>query len=174
MTSQSNTEPTRFVEAGGTRFAYRRFGDPIGTPIVLLQHFMGNLDNYDPAITEALAMGRDAPLFRKVYTPQDLMWLPIFFSPSDAFSGRPRVGSGCTGQLRLPQANPPRGACGQRQRRHRRPHGQLVHPPAEPAKRRADPLSGLEPRIAVSVHRTVQPVRDRLPRSLGARNSRMV
>jgi pimeloyl-ACP methyl ester carboxylesterase len=25
-----------------------------------------------------------APLFAKVYDPQDLMWLPIFFSPSDA------------------------------------------------------------------------------------------
>src|SRR5258705_11814803 len=58
MTSRSNTAPTRFVEAGGTRFAYRRFGDPMGTPIVLLQHFMGNLDNYDPAITDALATGR--------------------------------------------------------------------------------------------------------------------
>jgi pimeloyl-ACP methyl ester carboxylesterase len=161
--------PTRFVEADGIRFAYRRFGNPIGTPIVLLQHFMGNLDNYDPAITDALAMGREviltdnagvglstgaapetvagmardaaslidalglehvdlfghsmggyvaqqiavdrpdlvrrlilvgtgprggdgmgelasdvAPLFGKVYDPQDLMWLPIMFSPSEA------------------------------------------------------------------------------------------
>ena len=53
-----NTAPTRFVEAGDVRFAYRRFGNPAGTPIVLLQHFMGNLDTYDPAITDALA--RDA------------------------------------------------------------------------------------------------------------------
>jgi pimeloyl-ACP methyl ester carboxylesterase len=164
-----NTAPTRFVEVDGIGFAYRRFGDPIGTPIVLLQHFMGNLDNYDPAITDALAAGREviltdnagvglstgeapdtvaemardaislidalglervdlfgfsmggqvaqqitvdrpelvrrlilvgtgprggedmerlaagtAPLFEMVYDPQDLMWLPIFFSPSDA------------------------------------------------------------------------------------------
>jgi pimeloyl-ACP methyl ester carboxylesterase len=162
------TAPTRFVDVGGTRFAYRRFGKPTGTPVVLLQHFMGNLDNYDPAITDALAMGREviltdnagvglstgaapetvagmaadapslidalglqqidlfgfsmggfvaqqiavdrpellrrlilvgtgprggdgmgqlrpdvAPLFGKVYEPQDLMWLPIFFSPSE-------------------------------------------------------------------------------------------
>ncbi|MCU1456442.1 MAG: alpha/beta hydrolase [Actinomycetia bacterium] len=169
MTSQSNAAPTRFVEANETRFAYRRFGEPIGTPIVLLQHFMGNLDNYDPAITDALAMDREviltdnagvglstgaaqdtvagmardaaslidalglepvdlfgfsmgghvaqqiavdrpervrrlvlvgtgprggdgmdqlapdvAPLFGTVHDPQDLMWLPIFFSPSEA------------------------------------------------------------------------------------------
>jgi pimeloyl-ACP methyl ester carboxylesterase len=161
--------PTQFVDASGIRFAYRRFGNPIGTPIVLLQHFMGNLDNYDPAITDALAeghevvltdnagvglstgvapetvagMARDAAslidalglehvdlfgfsmggyvaqqivvdrpelvrrlivvgtgprggdgmaqlapdtarLFGKAYDPQDLTWLPIFFSPSDA------------------------------------------------------------------------------------------
>jgi pimeloyl-ACP methyl ester carboxylesterase len=170
MNSQShthNTAPTQFVEADGIRFAYRRFGNPIGTPIVLLQHFMGNLDNYDPAITDHLAtdreviltdnagvglssgtapqtvaeMARDAaslidalglehvdllgfsmggfvaqqitvdrpelvrrlilvgtgprggegmgqldadvaPLFATAYDPQDLMWLPIFFSPS--------------------------------------------------------------------------------------------
>jgi pimeloyl-ACP methyl ester carboxylesterase len=167
MTSQHNTAPTQFVEANGTRFAYRRFGSPGLTPIVLLQHFMGNLDNYDPAITDALATGREviltdnagvglstgtapetvagmardasslidalgldhvdlfgfsmggfvaqqiaidrpelvrrivlvgtgprggegigqlepdvAPLFTTTYDPQDLMWLPIFFSPS--------------------------------------------------------------------------------------------
>ena len=168
MTSQSNTAPTRFVDADGTRFAYRRFGNPLGTPMVLLQHFMGNLDSYDPAITDALAMGREviltdnagvglstgaapqtvagmardaaslidalglehvdlfgfsmggyvaqqiavarpdlvrrlilvgtgprggdgmgqlapdvAALFGKAYDPQDLIWLPIFFSPSE-------------------------------------------------------------------------------------------
>jgi pimeloyl-ACP methyl ester carboxylesterase len=167
MTSHHNTAPTQFAEANGTRFAYRRFGNPGGTPIVLLQHFMGNLDNYDPAITDSLATSREviltdnagvghstgrapetvagmardaaslidalglehvdlfgfsmggfvaqqiavdraelvrrvvlvgtaprggegvgqldpdvAPLFGATYEPQDLMWLPIFFSPS--------------------------------------------------------------------------------------------
>jgi pimeloyl-ACP methyl ester carboxylesterase len=164
-----NAAATRFDEVDGIRFAYRRFGNPMGEPIVLLQHFMGNLDNYDPAITDALAMGREviltdnagvglstgeapetvagmardaaslidalgledvdlfgfsmggfvaqqiavdrpelvrrlilvgtgprggegmdqlapdvAPLFGEDYDPQDLMWLPIFFSPSEA------------------------------------------------------------------------------------------
>jgi pimeloyl-ACP methyl ester carboxylesterase len=164
-----DTAPTQFVEVNGIPFAYRRFGKPIGTPIVLLQHFMGNLDNYDPAITDALATGREViltdnagvglsagavpetvagmardaaalihalgleqvdlfgfsmggfvaqqiavdrpglvrrlvlvgtgprggegmdrlaagvePLFEQVYDPQDLMWLPIFFSRSEA------------------------------------------------------------------------------------------
>ena len=171
-----NTAPTRFAQVGGGRFAYRRFGNPIGTPIVLLQHFMGNLDTYDPAITDALAAGREViltdnagvglstgaapetvagmardaaslidalhleqvdlfgfsmggfvaqqiafdrpelvrrlmlvgtgprggdgmdqlapdvvPLFTTPLEPQDLMWLPIFFSPSDVSQGAGRT-----------------------------------------------------------------------------------
>src|SRR3984885_9044987 len=57
-----NTAPTRIAQAAAMRFAYRRFGNPAGTPIVLLQHFMGNLDNYDPAITDALAARREVIL----------------------------------------------------------------------------------------------------------------
>src|SRR5690349_22728523 len=57
-----DTAPTRFAQVGENRFAYRRFGNPVGTPIVLLQHFMGNLDNYDPAITDALASRREVVL----------------------------------------------------------------------------------------------------------------
>jgi pimeloyl-ACP methyl ester carboxylesterase len=55
--------PTRFVDVGGTRFAYRRFGTPGGPPVVFVQHFMGNLDNFDPAISDALAPGREVILF---------------------------------------------------------------------------------------------------------------
>jgi pimeloyl-ACP methyl ester carboxylesterase len=61
-THTHNTAPTEFIDAEGTRFAYRRFGEPGSTPLVLLQHFMGNLDNYDPMITDALAMGREVIL----------------------------------------------------------------------------------------------------------------
>ncbi|WP_329045598.1 alpha/beta hydrolase [Amycolatopsis sp. NBC_01488] len=58
-----HTAPTGFVEAKGVRFAYRRFGNGPGRPIVLVQHFMGNLDNFDPAITDGLAAGREVVLF---------------------------------------------------------------------------------------------------------------
>jgi pimeloyl-ACP methyl ester carboxylesterase len=57
------TAPTQFLEAGGLRFAYRRFGTPDATPLVFTQHFMGNLDNFDPAIADALAPGREIILF---------------------------------------------------------------------------------------------------------------
>jgi pimeloyl-ACP methyl ester carboxylesterase len=57
------TAPTQYLDVGTTRFAYRRFGTPSGTPLVLIQHFMGNLDNFDPAISDALAPGREIILF---------------------------------------------------------------------------------------------------------------
>jgi pimeloyl-ACP methyl ester carboxylesterase len=59
----ATTAPTQFLDVGGTRFAYRRFGTPAGTPLVFTQHFMGNLDNFDPAIGDALAPGREIILF---------------------------------------------------------------------------------------------------------------
>src|SRR3954464_14623829 len=53
------TAPTEFVEADGVTYAYRRFGRPSAVPLVLLQHFRGNLDNWDPAFTDALAADRE-------------------------------------------------------------------------------------------------------------------
>jgi pimeloyl-ACP methyl ester carboxylesterase len=58
-----HTAPTQFVEAGGIRFAYRRFGNKAGLPLVFLQHFTGTLDNWDPAVTDALATDREVILF---------------------------------------------------------------------------------------------------------------
>jgi pimeloyl-ACP methyl ester carboxylesterase len=60
-----DTAPTQFVEAGGIRFAYRRFGnsDAGRTPIVFFQHFIGNLDDHDPAISDGLAADREVILF---------------------------------------------------------------------------------------------------------------
>jgi pimeloyl-ACP methyl ester carboxylesterase len=57
------TAPTRFVTANGTRFAYRRFGAGTGTPLVLLQHFRGGMDHWDPAVTDGLAANRSVILF---------------------------------------------------------------------------------------------------------------
>jgi pimeloyl-ACP methyl ester carboxylesterase len=59
----ATTAPTQFLDVGDTRFAYRRFGNPIGTPVVFTQHLMGNLDNFDPAVSDALAAGREVILF---------------------------------------------------------------------------------------------------------------
>jgi pimeloyl-ACP methyl ester carboxylesterase len=57
------TVPTRYVEGGGIRFAYRRLGPSTGTPVVLLQHFSGNIDAWDPAVVNALAADRPVIAF---------------------------------------------------------------------------------------------------------------
>jgi pimeloyl-ACP methyl ester carboxylesterase len=57
-----HTAATQFVDVGRLRLAYRRFGAPGATPLVMLQHFRGNLDNWDPALTDALAAEREVIL----------------------------------------------------------------------------------------------------------------
>ena len=50
--------PTRFVSAAnGIDYAYRDTGEG-ARPLVLLQHFRGNLDNWDPALIDVLAASR--------------------------------------------------------------------------------------------------------------------
>ena len=56
------TARTQSVEVDGVRFAYRRFGAGSVLPLVMLQHFRGNLDNWDPALTDALAREREVIL----------------------------------------------------------------------------------------------------------------
>ena len=58
-----DTAPTQFVEAKGIRFAYRRFGEARGAPIVLNQHFRGTMYYWDPAVTDGLAKNREVILF---------------------------------------------------------------------------------------------------------------
>ena len=57
------TAPTRYVEGGGIRFAYRQLGPSTGTPLVLLQHFSGNIDAWDPAVVNTLAADRPVIAF---------------------------------------------------------------------------------------------------------------
>ncbi len=56
------TTPTQFAEAGGIRFAYRRFGRRGGTPLLLLGYFTANLDRWDPKVTNGFAAEREVIL----------------------------------------------------------------------------------------------------------------
>jgi pimeloyl-ACP methyl ester carboxylesterase len=62
-TVSTTTAPTRFLEANGHSYAYRRFGNGSGLPLLFLQHFTGTLDNWDPAVSDPLASERDVILF---------------------------------------------------------------------------------------------------------------
>jgi pimeloyl-ACP methyl ester carboxylesterase len=62
--SASNvTAPTQFLQVKNEKYAYRRFGRGPGLPLLCLQHFTGTLDNWDPAVTDPLASGREVILF---------------------------------------------------------------------------------------------------------------
>ena len=63
-THVSSSVRTQFLEVkSGERYAYRHFGSGPGLPLLLLQHFTGTLDNWDPALTDALAGKRELILF---------------------------------------------------------------------------------------------------------------
>jgi pimeloyl-ACP methyl ester carboxylesterase len=62
-TASNITAPTQFLQVRNESYAYRRFGKGSGRPLLFLQHFTGTLDNWDPAVTDPLASGREVILF---------------------------------------------------------------------------------------------------------------
>jgi pimeloyl-ACP methyl ester carboxylesterase len=63
MTATYSESPNKVVSAANSvDYAYRETGEgPV--PVVLLQHFRGNLDNWDPALIDALAPARRVVTF---------------------------------------------------------------------------------------------------------------
>ena len=57
------TVPTKFVEVGRVRYAYRRFGKAGRTPILFLGYFNSNMDAWDPIVTNSLAKEYELILF---------------------------------------------------------------------------------------------------------------
>ena len=57
------TVPTRFVEVDNIRLAYRRWGKPGGFPLVFMQYFSANLDDWDPLVTDGFTADYDVILF---------------------------------------------------------------------------------------------------------------
>jgi pimeloyl-ACP methyl ester carboxylesterase len=62
-TDSNISAPTKFIPAGNEKYSYRRFGAGSGLPLLCLQHFTGTMDNWDPAVTDPLAGGREVILF---------------------------------------------------------------------------------------------------------------
>lgn len=59
-----NQTPTRFLEAKGSRYAYRVVGEEHdGVPLLLLQHVTGTMDDWDPELIEGLARHRRIYVF---------------------------------------------------------------------------------------------------------------
>lgn len=59
----SRTAPTLYVEAAGTRFAYRDLGPSTGVPLVFLHHFTATIDEWDPRVLDGIAAERRVIVF---------------------------------------------------------------------------------------------------------------
>ncbi len=57
-TAYLDAENQTLAASNGVSYAYRATGASDATPLVTLQHFRGNLDNWDPALIDELALGR--------------------------------------------------------------------------------------------------------------------
>src|SRR2546423_1696844 len=64
-TTYTDASTQRVTAENGIEYAYRDVGDG-DVPLVLLQHFRGNLDNWDPALIDALAADRRVVTFDNV------------------------------------------------------------------------------------------------------------
>ncbi|WAC70983.1 alpha/beta hydrolase [Roseateles sp. SL47] len=47
--------PTQFISVAGARFAYREVGQHGAVPVLMLNHWGANLDNFDPRVVDGLA-----------------------------------------------------------------------------------------------------------------------
>ena len=65
MTSNDTHEiaRTQFVRVGDVRFAYRRFGRRGGLPLLFLNYFAANMDDWDPKVTNGFAAEHEVILF---------------------------------------------------------------------------------------------------------------
>ena len=78
------TAPTQFVEANGTRFAYRRFGKAGGVPLVFHMHYLGTMDYWDPTVTDGLARDREVILFNNAGVSSSSGEVPTTFEQMGA------------------------------------------------------------------------------------------
>ncbi len=157
VASLATTAPTQFLDAGGTRFAYRRFGTSAGTPLIFTQHFMGNRRRPRLHLPHHGAHPRPGQPRQR----RDRRRIP---------GRRPGVGLSTRGQLRLPRRDRPARPRRQRQQRHRHTDNQLLPPLPAPPRRRADPAPRLRPRRPLPVRQPLRPPGHRLPRPPTARH----
>ncbi|MGY4629129.1 alpha/beta fold hydrolase [Bradyrhizobium sp. USDA 4486] len=57
---------TEYLNIGDVRFGFRRLGPTVGTPLILLQHFTGTMDAWDPAVVNSLAETRPVIAFNNL------------------------------------------------------------------------------------------------------------
>src|SRR5215467_10329475 len=79
MSTYAESTTKTVSSANGIDYAFREIGDGGGVPLVLLQHFRGNLDYWDPPLIDSLASARRVVTFNNTgvasssgMTPSDI------------------------------------------------------------------------------------------------------
>jgi pimeloyl-ACP methyl ester carboxylesterase len=63
MTHTYATAATQYIQAGATRYAYRRMGRDSGVPLIFLQNFRQGMDSTDPLLLDGFAEDRPVIIF---------------------------------------------------------------------------------------------------------------
>jgi pimeloyl-ACP methyl ester carboxylesterase len=63
VTDAHQTAQTQFLDVNGVSLGFRRIGPSLGVPLVMLQRFRGNMDDWDPLVVDGLAYERPVVLF---------------------------------------------------------------------------------------------------------------
>lgn len=92
--------PNKYVEFGGTKYAYRVIGEPgQKLPLVLFQHFTGTMDDWDRRTIEGLAKSRQVIVFDSAGVGASGGSAP------DSVEGMAKVAEGFIGALNLKQVD---------------------------------------------------------------------
>ncbi len=86
-TYSHHTAPTQFAEANDVRFAYRRFGKKEGIPLVFIPHILGNMDSWDPSVTDGFARDREVILFNNAGVASSSGQVPTTFAEMATSAG---------------------------------------------------------------------------------------
>ena len=71
---------TQRISTANTTFAYRRFGPPTSVPLVLMQHFRGTMDHWDPLLLSLLAIYRPLIIFDNAGIGASTGIIPLTFA----------------------------------------------------------------------------------------------
>jgi pimeloyl-ACP methyl ester carboxylesterase len=63
MSTRWKDASTRFIDVGGTKFAYRELGPSTGIPVIFLNHLAAELDRWDPRVVDGIAAKRHVIVF---------------------------------------------------------------------------------------------------------------
>ena len=68
------TAITQYVQAGGTRYAYRRMGRESGVPLIFMQNFRQGMDNIDPLLLDGFCQDRPGHHLRQRWCRANLTY----------------------------------------------------------------------------------------------------